>query len=107
MRQLAKSTIEKRVQGEIDKIKFLNDPKYFKNNYWNIAHFESWAARGQDGGCQNCNNHYYNASLYNKRHNNKHSSHGNWRQEIVKICYSCKKIFEEKIGVEFIHKYAP
>jgi hypothetical protein len=106
MRQLAKSTIENRVKGKIDKIKFLNDPKYFKNNYWDIAHFESWAANGKAGGCHCCNNNYYNASLHNKRHNDKHSSHGNWRKCIMKVCGDCKRIFEEKIGAEFIHRYA-
>jgi hypothetical protein len=40
----------KHIKQNIENNKFLANPKYHKNNYWSVAHFESWAVQGKAGG---------------------------------------------------------
>ena len=60
-------TITKNIQNYIEINKFLREPKYFKNNYWSMAAWDSWAAQGKAEGCYTCSNQYYNGHLRNKR----------------------------------------
>lgn len=93
--------IEKHIQNN----KFLANPKYYKNNYWSVAHFQSWAARGQDGGCTLCKAKHYNATLCNKR-----ATHGgrNITKSLKgKYCDKCFKAIEEKLNIKFKRSYAP
>lgn len=75
--------------------KFLSDSKYHKNNRWSMAAWDSWAARGQAGSCP-CGCGYYNATLTNKRADNKFC-----RQVSVNFCHACKTKIEDIIGVKF------
>ena len=86
----------------IDRIKFLNDSKYYKNNIWSLADWDSWAAQGKCGYCQCCFKDGYNASLENKRYTGKNHCSTNWKgNTIVKVCYDCKNKIEEIIGYKF------
>mgnify|MGYP006879940755 CR=1 FL=1 len=77
------------------KNKFLADPKFYKNNRWSVAAFDSWAAQGKNGSCP-CGCGYYNATLTNTRAANK------WCKQVsVKLCYKCKTKIQDIIGVEF------
>ena len=93
---------KKRLLNFIKDNKFLNDPKYYKNNIWSLAHFESNAANGTAGSCWVCRSGYYNASLENKRRPIEDSSL-TWKcNEIFKACDRCKDAIEEKIGYRFL-----
>lgn len=66
-----------------------------------MAAFDSWAARGQAGSC-GCGCGYYNASLTNKRHSTDIGGKQSFCKEVIqKVCYDCKQLIEEKIGVKF------
>ncbi len=95
-RQLANSTILKNIKKMIESNKFLNDSKYYKNNSWSMAAWDSWAAKGQAGGCGTCNNKFYNGALTNKR-----ASHNSCRQIGRNLCCSCIKKTEKELGVKF------
>ncbi len=75
--------------------KFLADKKYYKNNYWSTAAWDSWAAKGQAGSCR-CGCGYYNISLANKR-----ASTYSCKYVIEKICYECFLIIENSIQYKF------
>lgn len=95
------SLSNKRLTEFIKGNKFLNDSKYYKNNVWSLAAFDSWAANGQAGGCSICKNKYYNASLENKRRP-KAGSTFKWKcNEIFKVCSRCKYAIEENIEYKF------
>ena len=97
MRQLAEKIIIKRIQDYIKSNKYLNDPKYFKNNYWSWAAWDSWAAKGQAGGCGICNNNYYNATLRNKRAWTKKGGQKAFLNEAsINLCDSCVHIIKQK-----------
>ena len=103
MRQLAEKTIIKRIQDYIKINKYLNDSKYFKNNYWSWAAWDSWAAKGQAGGCGICNNNYYNATLRNKRACTKRGQKGGkYGVEISRqLCQDCVMRIQKELNVEF------
>ena len=103
VKQLAEKTIIKRIQDYISNNKYLSDPKYFKNNYWSMAAWDSWAAKGQAGGCSICNNNFYNASLRNKRANTTHGGQNKrWHVEVSSnVCSECVKRIEINLNVEF------
>lgn len=103
MKQLAEKIIVKLIQDYIKDNKYLNDPKYFKNNYWSWAAWDSLAARGQVGGCGICNNNFYNATLKNKRVCTKKGQKGNkYTVEISgNLCRDCVMRIQKELNVEF------
>ena len=102
MKQLAESTINRNIEKLISSVKFLNDPKYYKNNFWQFAHWESSAAQGKAGGCRTCRAGHYNATLKNKRH----TTGDRFKKEILKVCGVCQKKIELKLGM-FLKYYCP
>lgn len=105
--ELRKARNEKRISDLIERVKFLRDPKYYKNNYWSWAHYQSWAVNGKAGSC-GCGCGYYSASLNNKRHTTERGGRESFcKQVIEKLCSDCVKMIEVKIGVEFKRDYAP
>ena len=87
----------------IDRVKFLKDKKYYKNNIWSMAAWDSWAARGTAGGCNCCSAKHYNGSLENKRYTHQPcSSSTSWQcNDIVKLCSECISKVEKIIDYEF------
>jgi len=83
----------------IDSNKFLNDAKFYKNNYWSIAAWDSWAAQGQAGGCHTCNVKHYNGTLCNTR-----ASHDLCRHVSGNICTECIAKVETELGYKFNKK---
>ena len=95
-RQLADSTILRNIEKMIESNKFLNDSKYYKNNNWSMASWDSWAAQGQAGGCSTCNNDFYNGTLTNKR-----ASHDSCRHVSETFCLYCIQKIEKELNVKF------
>lgn len=97
---IKKETKVKRVKDFIQQIKYLRDPKYYKNNLIVVAHFESTVAR--EGACRFCGE-SPQYSVFNKRitHNFIKRCHGGY------FCYDCLKILEEQIGTVFEYDYCP
>ena len=91
-----------RIDKLIQENKYLADSKYYKNNYWSWAAWDSWAARGQAGSC-GCGCGYYNASLNNTRHTTAKGGKQTWikGQVIEKLCYHCAKLIEQKLNIKF------
>lgn len=97
----------KRVLEYISKNKYLVNSVHFKNNYWSWAAWDSWAARGQAGGCCVCHEGHYNATLHNKRAKTKRSYHGKTEHSSYAIdvswhiCSQCVTLIEKEIGTQF------
>lgn len=92
---------EKRLDELIQKNKFLRNQKYYKNNYWSWAAWDSWAAQGKAGSC-GCGCGYYNGTLANKRAKTERGGHENFCKYVSPhLCYDCAKYIENKIGTEF------
>ncbi len=106
IKQLSESKILKNIQDFIKKNKYLNDSKYFKNNYWSVAHFDSWAAKGQAGGCSCCNENYYQYTLHNKRASTKKGGRNSYCKDVSNnLCFECYKRIEENINFKFQNNY--
>lgn len=84
------------VVAAIEKNKFFNDSKYWKNNYWSWAAWDSWAAQGKAGGCSTCRENYYIATLANTRANNKFC-----KQVSGHFCNACVDEIEKVIKRKF------
>jgi len=102
--EIKQSTRESRVKHFIDRIKFLVNPKHYKNIKVSWASYESWAAQGQAGGCCICNVGHYNCSFQHKRFTTKkgqkpHKYHWN---EFGKICSACFDEVEKQCNYKFI-----
>src|SRR3990167_9632945 len=54
VKEITQKTREQRIRSLIASSKFLNDTKYFKTNKVSVAAYDSWAAKGQVGGCSKC-----------------------------------------------------
>lgn len=92
---------DKRLDELIQRVKFLREPKYYKNNVWSWAAWDSWAASGQAGSCA-CGCGYYNAALRNVRlTTQKGGRHDICKTAIEKLCYDCVKKIEDKINHKF------
>lgn len=97
----------KRVLEYISKNKYLVNPVHYKNNYWSWAAFDSWAARGQAGGCGVCGEGRYNASLKNKRAKTKRTYHNQTEHTEYSIdigrntCSECVSLIEKEINYQF------
>lgn len=87
--------------------KYLADKKYYKNNYWSIAHWQSWAAQGKDGSCP-CGCGYYNGTLYNRRANTKKGGKSAFCRDVSShFCENCIIKIEDILGHKFTRKYCP
>lgn len=87
--------------------KYLADKKYYKNNKWSIAHWQSWAAQGKVGSCP-CGCGYYNGTLTNKRSRTYKGGIENSCKEVsVHFCENCIQKIEDIIGEKFKRSYAP
>ena len=95
-KQLQEKTIIGRIKKYIEGNKYLNDKKYYKNNQWAMAAWDSWAAQGQCGGCAFCRSKGYIATLRNKRATTKFC-----RQVSVHFCSGCLRKTIKILGVEF------
>lgn len=106
MKKLLEKTITNRIKRYIEGNKYLRDAKYYKNNYWSWAAWDSWAAQGQAGGCGICNNKYHNASLRNKRAcTRKGGDCYKYTVDVsVNICSSCVTKIHKILGVNFDKK---
>lgn len=88
----------------IDRIKYLKDKKYYKNNIWSMAHWDSSAARGYAGGCSCCSAKHYNGRLENKRNTGENNNiYSNWKGNRItgKLCHKCIEKIEEIINYKF------
>lgn len=95
--------VEKYVLGN----RYLRESKYHKNNYWSVAHWQSWAAQGKAGGCGICGEGYYNATLHNKRKNTDRGGKKSWLPTVsCNVCGECMRLIEQQLGVELRKSYA-
>lgn len=97
----------KKVALIIRENKWLSDAKFFPSNYWSMAHYQSWAVKGQAGSCF-CGIGHYSGSLCNKRRNTRVGGGKEHCKHVMeKLCYKCIAEIEKQIGVEFKRSYAP
>jgi len=82
----------------IESNKFLQDEKYYKNNYWSWAAWDSFAAQGSAGGCGCCSAKHYEGTLINKRY------HIKYHEVSRKLCSDCVSKVEEIINYKFKRK---
>lgn len=91
----------KRIELLITSNKFFADPKYYKNNYWSWAAWDSWAAKGQAGSC-GCGCGYYNATLHNTRKNTEKGGRKAFLKNVSPaLCSNCVTIIEDKLNYKF------
>lgn len=103
-KEIAQSTREQRIKRFIASRKFLSNSKYHKTNKISCAHFESWAARGQAGGCRLCNCGHYNYTIHNKRYTttSRNSNRMVWHYAAIgKLCSECYAEVEKQCNYEF------
>lgn len=95
--------ISKRVAEIISKSKFLCDTKYYKTNKTSIAAWDSWAARGQAGGCGCCDIGHYNCTIYNTRNSRNKKGMGSWSWNKVSpnLCSACYAELLKQVNYKF------
>jgi len=102
-KEILQKTREQWVKSFIQSIKFLDDKKYHKNIKVSCAAWDSWAARGQAGGCRICNAGHYNYSFQQTRRTtisgNKPKVY-HWN-EFGKVCSSCFDEIEKQCNFNF------
>ncbi len=92
--ELAIAKRDKSIVAMIAANKFLRESKYQKNNYWSMAARDSWAAKGQAGGCATCSERHWNGTLHNTRAANKFCN------EVSRhFCYTCITEIEKKLNI--------
>ena len=105
VKEITEKTRESRVKNFIGRYKFLSNPKYFKSNKVSTAAWDSWAARGQAGGCTICNVKHHNYTFHNKRFTTtSNSSKGrgwSW-QRFGEVCSTCYSEIEKQCNYKFI-----
>lgn len=96
------------VKSYIQKVKYLQDKKYYKTNKVSCAAWDSWAATGKAGSCSICHIGYYNYTLHNKRSTTTKNyglfshKHSNWAfQEYGKFCCECYNEILKQCNYEF------
>jgi len=96
---------EKRIDELIQSNKFLNNPKYYPNNYWSWAAWDSWAAQGKAGSC-GCGCGYYNAGLGNKRRKTQKGGRvDSCKRVIERLCSDCVILIEKKLNITFKRRH--
>ena len=100
MKKKKETTRKQRIKAFIERCKFFKEHKYFKNNKVSCAAYDSWAARGQAGGCDICKKESYNYSLHNKRNTgiHKHWAFG----DLAHLCEECYIELESQCNYKFI-----
>lgn len=111
---MKKIKLPKNKYGEyISQNKYLREPKYYKNNLWCMAAWDSFAAKGQAGGCGLCSVMHYNGHLRNKRTSRKTFTTDDHRDRYIKgkstgnsevsgkLCDECISKIEKIISYEF------
>ena len=104
VKEILQKTRESRVKNFIGRWKFLSNSKYFSTNKVATAAWDSWAARGQAGGCQICGVKHHNMSFHNKRFTTTKGSKGRgwcW-QEFGEVCSTCYVEIEKQCNYKFI-----
>ncbi len=99
--EIRKERNEKRLDELVKKNRFLRDQKYYKNNHWSWAAWDSWAAQGKAGSC-GCGCGYYNGTLRNSRKTTGVGGQKSWLPEVSpKLCYDCVQGIEKRINHTF------
>jgi hypothetical protein len=81
--------------------KYLADPKYYKNNYWSWAAWDSWAAKGKVGSCP-CGCGHYNATLCNTRSKTARGGREDVCKNVsVHLCSECVFKIEKIVNHKF------
>lgn len=81
--------------------RYLREPKYYKNNYWSMAAWDSWAAQGKAGSCR-CGVGHYNASLCNtRRHTKRGGGIEHCKHVMESFCYDCVSGITKRLKIEF------
>jgi len=104
MNEIKQKTREDRIKRFIAGIKFLQDPKHYKNIKVSWAAYDSWAAKGQAGGCSVCNAGHYNCSFQHKRFTTRKQNEPreyHWN-DFGKICSACYEEVEKQCGYKFV-----
>ena len=87
--------------------KYLHYQKYYKNNKWSIAHFESWAVQGKAGSCP-CGCGWYDSTLINSRARTRKGGKENSCKDVsIHFCSDCRNKIEDIIGHKFKMSYCP
>ena len=103
-REIKRETREQRVKSFIKEYKFLSDKKYYKTNKVSVAAYDSWAARGQAGGCRLCNCKSYIYNIHNKRYTTIEREKGrawHWQEIGGNLCSPCYQEVEKQCNYEF------
>jgi hypothetical protein len=96
---------EKWLQSYCIENKFLRDEKYYKNNYWSMAAYDSWAAQGKAGSCP-CGCGHYNGTLCNTRASAKSGGRENHCKDVSRnLCYDCIKKIEKILNHTFRQRH--
>jgi hypothetical protein len=111
IKKRGRKTKEERIVASREKLtnrlilmnKYFREPKYYKNNYWSWAAWDSWAAQGKSGSCP-CGCGYYNGTLHNTRKNTDKGKGGQvaWLKNVSpNLCYDCITMIERKLDTTF------
>lgn len=96
---------DKRLDELIQRSKFLREPKFYKNNFWSWAAWDSWANQGKAGSC-GCGCGSYTASLCNTRRNTRlGGGKENCKHVIERFCGECVNSIEKKLNIQFRRRY--
>ena len=104
MKPISEKTRIKRVKSFIERHKFLANSKHHKYIRVSVAAFDSWAARGQAGGCGICNVKHYNCSFQHSRYTTTRggeSKRYHWN-EIGQVCSDCYREIEKQCKYKFL-----
>jgi hypothetical protein len=105
VKEITQKTREQRIRTLIASSKFLNNTKYFKTNKVSVAAYDSWAARGQVGGCSKCNSKSYIYTIHNKRLTKSSNVFGgSWSSRDIggHLCEECYKEVEKQCNYKFL-----
>ena len=99
--ELRLARADKWLDGLVQSNKYLREAKFYKNNYWSWAAWDSWAAQGKAGSC-GCGIGHYNGTLANTRaKTRKGGREDSCKQVSSHFCSNCIDKIEEKINHKF------
>ena len=100
-REITEKTRVSRVSALIGRKKFFKS-KQFKNTVCYFAAYDSWAAKGQAGGCDSCYTDHYNAVIENKRKWKSNLLVGSRKRgdKIAEVCDGCFNEIEKQLGIK-------